>query len=183
MKETIRYKRKSNRPEYEKITQIIKKLWAKPEREYQYFATELVERYEKKFQEDIIDLFEYMITHKSWWDTVDRISKNLVGSYFIKFPNKRDQYLKLWLDSNNIWLQRTCILFQLAYKENTDYKLLFDIITELKGIDEFFIQKAIGWALREYSKVDVERVKDFIENHELSPLSKREGLKYINKEK
>lgn len=179
-KATRKFMRQENRPNYDKLERVVKKFWQLPEREYQYFAQELLQRYTRIFEKNIIELFEYMITHKSWWDTIDIISKKLVGEYFQKFPEERDQYIEKWLNSDNIWLQRTTLLFQLGYKEETDEELLFDIIDELKDIDEFFIQKAIGWALREYSRIDPDRVKQFIENTELSALSKREGSKVIN---
>ncbi len=178
-----KFMRKDNRPVYENLAVVIKKLWKKEEREYQYYAVELLERYEKNFTEDIISLFEYMITQKSWWDTVDRIAKNLTGRYFESFPENRERYLQKWVRSDNIWLRRTALLFQLGYKENTDAVLLFDLINQLKDIDEFFIQKAIGWSLREYSKVEPKVVEEFIQNHDFSSLSTREGMKVINKNK
>ncbi|MCR2043458.1 DNA alkylation repair protein [Anaerosalibacter massiliensis] len=173
--------RKDNRPRYDQIEIVVKKLWELPEREYQYFACDLLEKYNKDFSREIINLFEYMIIYKSWWDTVDIISKKLVGEYFKQFPKERDEYIKKWIKSNNIWLQRTTILFQLGYKDRTDIELLFNIIEILKDKDEFFIQKAIGWALREYSKTNPKIVKEFIENTKLSPLSEREGMKIVNK--
>lgn len=178
-KATRKFMRKENRPSFEELETVVKKLWQKEEREYQYFALELVERYKKDFTEDIIKLFEYMITHKSWWDTVDQMAKNLVGPYFKKFPEKKDKYIEKWIQSDNIWLQRSCILFQLAYKEDTEVELLFDIIIRLKDIDEFFIQKAIGWALRQYARIEPEIIKDFVKNNELSSLSEREALKHL----
>lgn len=178
---TREFKRRENRPAYDQLEEVIKLVWQKPEREFQYFGTEILERYQKQFTEDIIDLFEYMISHKSWWDTVDRIAKKLVGEYFIIYPDRRDPTIKMWLESDNIWLQRTCLLFQLGYKEKTDVDLLFELVEELSEIDEFFIQKAIGWALREYSKIDPEVIENFISSHELSSLATREGMKIINK--
>ncbi|MBM7622523.1 DNA alkylation repair protein [Sporohalobacter salinus] len=180
-KATREFMRKDNRPDYKDLDVVIKKLWQMDEREYQYFATELLEKYKKKFTKEIINLFEYMIINKSWWDTVDKIAKKLVGKYFELFPKKRDEYLQKWVESNNIWLQRTALLFQLSYKEDTDIELLFSLIDELKDIDEFFIQKAIGWSLREYSKIEPKVVEKFIQNHNLSSLSTREGMKIIKK--
>ena len=177
-KATRKFMRKENRPSYEELETVVKKFWQKEEREYQYFAAELVEKYKKDFTEDIIELFEYMITNKSWWDTVDQMAKNLVGPYFKKFPEKKDKYIEKWIQSDNIWLQRSCILFQLAYKEDTDVELLFNIIIRLKDIDEFFIQKAIGWALRQYARIEPKVIKDFVKNNELSSLSEREALKH-----
>ncbi len=172
---------KKNIPEYNELDTVIRKLWELPEREYQYFACDLLEKYTKKFSREIIELFEYMIINKSWWDTVDRIAKKLVGEYFKKFPEERDLYINKWISSNNLWLQRTTILFQLAYRDRTDVELLFNIIETLKNKEEFFIRKAIGWALREHSKTNPIIVKKFIENTQLSTLSKREGMKFINK--
>jgi len=175
--------RAENRPPYNKLNQLIKKLWQFQQREYQYFGMEILEKYKKNFKPDIIDLFVHMITHKSWWDTVDMIAKKLVGEYFKIFPNERDKNIEEWLNSDNLWLQRTTLLFQLSYKQKTDVKLLFILIKRLKSIDEFFIQKAIGWSLREYSKVNPNVVEKFIKDNNLSKLSSKEGLKIINKNK
>jgi 3-methyladenine DNA glycosylase AlkD len=86
-----------------------------------------------------------------------------------------------WSAGSDIWLKRTAILHQLAYKDKTDIVLLEQIISNCLGSDEFFINKAIGWALREYSKTDPEWVESFISRrkNELSPLSIKEGSKYI----
>ncbi|MCF8009428.1 MAG: DNA alkylation repair protein [Halanaerobiales bacterium] len=178
-KATNKFIKKDRRLDYENIEVVIKRLWEMEEREYQYFATELLEKYITDFKAEIINLLEYMITKKSWWDTVDRIAKKLVGKYFELFLNKREQYLEKWVKSNNIWLQRTTLLYQLGYKEKTNINLLFDLIKRLKDIDQFFIQKAIGWSLREYSRIEPEVVKKFIQNHNLSSLSTREGMKTI----
>ncbi len=175
-----KFMRQENRPDYQDLAKLIKRLWELPQRELHYFGWELVERYSNDFKSEIIELLEYMIAHQSWWDTVDMIAKKLVGAYFKKFSEQRNQYIEKWLKSQNLWLQRTAILFQLGYKEDTDVELLFEIVKRLKDIDEFFIQKAIGWALREYSRIESEAIEDFISNQDLSSLSEREGLKLIN---
>ncbi|MFW6312053.1 MAG: DNA alkylation repair protein [Nanoarchaeota archaeon] len=175
--------KKDNRPPHSQLSQVIIKLWSKDKRELHYFAMELFERFKSDFRIGDIKLMVYMIENKSWWDTVDFISKKLVGEYFKTYPQFRDEFNNKWLKSNNIWLQRTALLFQLAYKEETDSELLFKNIKKLKEIDEFFIQKAIGWSLREYSRIAPEKVEKFIKNYELSSLSTREGLKVINKNK
>ncbi|MFW5737017.1 MAG: DNA alkylation repair protein, partial [Halanaerobium sp.] len=94
-----------------------------------------------------------------------------------------DKKIKSWLKSDDIWLQRTVLLFQLSYKEETDAQLLLDLIEELKEIDEFFIQKAIGWALREYSKIEPIAVVKFANTHQLSTLAEREALRIVRKRK
>ncbi|MFT6151359.1 MAG: 3-methyladenine DNA glycosylase AlkD [Flavobacteriales bacterium] len=121
-----------------------------------------------------------MITNKSWWDTVDLITTNLVGNYFKLFPEQIIPITKIWMESDNIWLQRTCLIFQLKYKEEIDTDLLTDYILQLKDTKEFFINKAIGWILREYTRTNPEWVIDFVNKHELSNLSKREALKLIS---
>jgi 3-methyladenine DNA glycosylase AlkD len=167
-------------PEKVILNEVIKELWEKKEREFHHFGAELVNRYKKSVEEKDIDMFRWMLVNKPWWDTVDFIAANLVGNYFQAFPEKAESTMKNWLESGNMWLQRTTIIFQLKYKKNTDLKLLARQINALKHSKEFFIRKAIGWSLREYSKTDPEWVQDFVSKTDLSPLSKREALKRIN---
>lgn len=171
--------RKENKPQKDDLAQVVKFLWRKPEREYQYAAQELAAKYLRESEKGDIELFEWMIKTKSWWDTVDFIAATLVGNYFQKFPDERDQRIKAWLDSDNIWLQRTTLIFQLKYKDQVDSELLAANIHTLLGTKEFFINKAIGWALREYGKVNPKWVVDFVAETELSNLSEREALKRI----
>ncbi|MBE9467999.1 MAG: DNA alkylation repair protein, partial [Bacteroidetes bacterium] len=150
-----------------------------PEREYQYFAQELLFLNHKQLEIEDIILFEFMIKNKSWWDTIDVISTKLVGEYFKIYPCQKIKYINSWLSSNNIWLQRSCVLFQLNYKDKLDKELLCYIINSLTGSDEFFINKSIGWILRSYSRINPEWVIDFVNKTELSKLSVREGLRLI----
>lgn len=166
-------------PPKKDLTQLVRTLWNSPQREYHYFAQELVQKYTKHFEEKDIFLLEFMITNKSWWDTVDFIATKLIKKYFKKFPNQRDVYIEKWIASDDIWLQRTCLIFQLLEKEKTDTKLLKSVITSLLGSKEFFINKAIGWALRDYSKTNSKWVKEFVESTPLQPLSKREALRLM----
>jgi len=170
------YKEYGN-PETSEIKEIVLELWNLPEREFQYCAISILRKFLKYYDESYFDLFEKMIITKSWWDTVDGIASWLVGEHFKKFDKLQEKYIGKWMRSENMWLQRTCILFQLHYKENTDVMLLGGVIMGLSQSKEFFIQKAIGWALREYSKTDSEAVINFVENNELAPLSKREAMK------
>jgi 3-methyladenine DNA glycosylase AlkD len=168
-------------PAKQNVESIVKTLWEMPQREYHYFAQELLAKYQKQFQEEDIGLLEYLIVNNSWWDSVDFIAANLIGQYFKLYPKKRKAYITKWISSGNMWLQRTCLLFQLKYKKETDTALLTDVIKKLTPSKEFFINKAIGWALREYSKTDPKWVKDFVSAHSLSNLSKKEALKVISK--
>lgn len=165
-------------PSPEDLDQIVRELWDLPQREYQYLAISLMERLEKKLPSNTIKTLEYMIVHKSWWDTVDNIS-HIVGIHFKRYTEVREKYLLKWRASNNIWLRRTAILFQLDYKEETNFDLLREIIQENLGSTEFFINKAIGWALRQYARIDPNAVKKFVKSTSLHALSRREAMKHL----
>ena len=158
---------------------IVKTLWEKPQRDYQYFSQELAFKFVKQLDQNDIKLFEYMVTHKSWWDTVDYIAAKLMGAYFKIFPEQKDKYVQKWLKSNNIWLQRSALLFQLKYKNDLDTELLSSTINSLLNSKEFFINKAIGWVLREFSKTNPKWVREFVNKTDLDSLSKREALRLM----
>jgi len=121
-----------------------------------------------------------MIITESWWDTVDLIATHQVGTMFKRYANVKTKYLKKWRSSDNIWLRRTTILFQLLYKQETDFDLLCNLIRENLGSDEFFINKAIGWSLRQYGKVEPKAITRFVKTtKELHPLSRREAMKHL----
>lgn len=165
-------------PGFEELDRVIRELWELPEREYQYLAISLMERLEKKLPASAIQTLEYMILHKSWWDTVDNIS-HVVGVHFKRYPEVRQSYLTKWRGSDNLWLRRTAILFQLDYKEETDFDLLSEIIHENLGSREFFINKAIGWSLRQYARIYPKAVTRFVKSTPLHPLSRREAMKHL----
>lgn len=166
-------------PKKEELELIVKTLWLKPQRDYQYFSQELANKYVGQFRKEDINLIEFMIKHRSWWDTVDYIASKLLGKYFKIQPSERNAIIERWLDSNNIWLQRSCLLFQLKYKEDLDTDFLSYVICSLLGSKEFFIKKAIGWILREYSKTNPGWVIQFAMATGLSALSKREALRLL----
>ncbi len=171
---------KSDLPALAELHQLVKTLWQKPQREYQLFAQELVFKYTKQFSINDISTLEYMVTHKSWWDTVDYIAVKLIGPYFERYPEQLDTYLEKWLASDNIWLQRCCLLYQLKRKDKIDTTRLSMIIQRLLGSKEFFINKAIGWVLREYSKTNPKWVKDFVAKNDFAKLSEREALRLMD---
>ncbi|MBI3173153.1 MAG: DNA alkylation repair protein [Chloroflexi bacterium] len=168
-------------PPVAELDVIVRDLWALPEREYQYAATSLIGRLEKTLPEDFIETLEYLLVTKSWWDTVDTLSGGPLGVHFRRHPKVRKKYLAKWRKSENFWLRRACILFQLDYKQDTDFDLLCEIIRENLGSKEFFINKAIGWALRQYTRVDPQAVRDFVAATPLNPLSAREAVKWLEK--
>jgi 3-methyladenine DNA glycosylase AlkD len=177
MKEFIK---ENGLPPLDKLDIIAQELWALPQREFQYTANGLIGRLQKKFEPEFISTLEYLIVTKSWWDTVDTLAGDTVGVHFKRFPKVREKYLKKWRRSDNFWLRRSALLFQLGYKEDTDFDLLGEIVRENLGSDEFFINKAIGWALRQYAWTNPAPVKKFVKATKgLHPLSRREALKNI----
>jgi 3-methyladenine DNA glycosylase AlkD len=166
-------------PEVPEISTVIKALWELPYREYQYCAMVLVEKTIKKVGSDFLPSIEYMILNKSWWDTVDFVAASIAGSYFKRFTEFLPNRTNDWSESNNMWLNRSAIIYQLKYYKNTDKDLLARYILPHTESKEFFIQKAIGWSLRQFSKTDPEWVRKFISTHQLAPLSVREGLKLL----
>ncbi len=168
-------------PHIDELPDIIRELWQQPEREFQFFCMMMLEKFIKKTEKDFINDLEFLITNKSWWDTVDMIAAKLVGMHFKRFPEQITFYTEKWMTSGDFWLQRTALLFQLKYKKDTDVELMFNLIKRLSDQDEFFIRKAIGWVLREYSKTDPEIIIEFVNTHQLKPLSRKEALKVINR--
>ncbi|UVI29988.1 DNA alkylation repair protein [Paenibacillus spongiae] len=166
-------------PADDELERVVRELWLLPEREFHYTAMQLLEKRLKQSEPEWIELLQWMITEKSWWDTVDLIAGKLVGGLFTRYPELIPVYTDMWIASDNLWLRRSAILFQLHYKDNTDQELLFEYIRRCEGEEEFFIRKAIGWALREYSKTNKEAVIRFVSETELSPLSVREALKWV----
>lgn len=172
---------KAHLPNKEDLYNIVKTLWGKPQRDYQLFSQEFVFKYVKHFEKHDIELLEYMVVNKSWWDTVDFIAYKLIGAYFKSYPDEIQHYVTKWLSSNNIWLQRSALLFQLKYKKDLDPILLQSSINTLLGSNEFFINKAIGWVLREYSRTNPKWVMEFVnKTPQLSALSKKEALRLMN---
>ncbi|MDM5329620.1 DNA alkylation repair protein [Neobacillus sp. CF12] len=180
--------RKELEKQFFKETEILKRpfnqdfvisLWEKDEREYQYTAITYTGKFIKKLPKDVIQFLGGLITTKSWWDSVDSIAP-LAGELAKKYPELINENINQWSVDDNFWLKRTSILFQLKYKDQTNEALLYDYIVKNADSKEFFIQKAIGWALREYSKTNPVSVKEFIRDNQLAPLSIREGSKYLS---
>ncbi len=158
---------------------FVHRCWGKPYREAQYIAVEYILLNEKQLLDQDINNIQKLITEKSWWDTVDSLD-SVAGTIVLKYPYLK-AVMRQWSKSDNIWLCRASIDFQQKYKEKTDTVLLEEIICNNLGTNEFFINKAIGWSLRDYSKVNPEWVIDFLRKHKnnLSALSMKEASKYL----
>lgn len=166
-------------PSITQVEKMVKEAWQLPQREWQYFAIELLSFYRREWKVSTVKIMEYGLTHKSWWDTVDTIADAWVGEYCKLFPAQMVPITSAWNASANIWLQRTSLLFQKKYKQATNTALLQQYVLSLAGEEEFFIRKAIGWILREYAKTNPAWVKAFVNANKLSPLSRREALKHL----
>jgi 3-methyladenine DNA glycosylase AlkD len=169
-------------PEGEDLILLVKDLWNQPYRELHYLAMQLLEKPIKKNAFNDIDFLEYLVVNQSWWDSIDYIAANLIGKLLLKESSFQLTYPDKWISSENMWLRRTAILFQLKYKDKTDAERLFEYVLKTAQEKEFFIRKAQGWALREYAKTNPQLVLSFVEKNRdiLSNLTIREALKHLN---
>ncbi len=159
--------------------------WQAGRREERYAAIELLSAraYRCHFDAALIDVLEALISSSAWWDTVDPIAINHVGTLLSEYPGPIRARLKVWSRGEDLWLRRAAILAQLKFKTDTDWQLLQSLMAPALDSREFFLRKSIGWALREYSKTEPDRVLDYVRSKagRLSGLSRREGLKVLLK--
>ena len=155
-------------------------LWRLPQRDAQYVAIEYAKQ-PAFILPTAIPLYERMVREGAWWDLVDDISANLVGIVYLHHRKVAQPVLDRWIGDPDFWIRRAALLSQLRRTTHTDARHLFGYCLKCAHEKEFFIRKAIGWALREYSKNDPQAVKAFlIQNRKkLSPLSLREGAKHL----
>ena len=159
--------------------EFVNKCWENKYREFQYIAADYLKNMKDKLTIDDIPKFKRLILEKSWWDTIDNLDM-IIGALALKDSNVNKILLE-WSIDENIWLRRIAIDHQLLRKEKTNTELLEKILKNNLGQAEFFINKAIGWALRDYSKTNPEWVKNFIEKNKekMAKLSIREASKYL----
>ena len=159
--------------------EFVNKCWENKYREFQYVAADYLKNMKDKLTIDDIPKFKRLILEKSWWDTIDNLDMT-IGALALKDSNVNKILLEWSLDEN-IWLRSIAIDHQLLRKEKTNTELLEKILKNNLGQAEFFINKAIGWALRNYSKTNPERVKNFIEENKekMAKLSIKEASKYL----
>jgi len=156
-------------------------LWRKREREYQYVAVDVLAACERVLSPQALPVLATLVTTKSWWDTVDGLAANVVGPLVRRTPGLR-RTLDAWSGDDNRWLRRTTLLHQLRYGSATDAKRLFAYCVANAADPDFFVRKAIGWALRQYAYADTPAVRSFLETkrQRLSPLSLREAGKHLS---
>lgn len=173
--------KKHGLPSIDELEDIIESLWEQPYRECHYAAVDLLDKMQKELEPKHLPMLEELILTNSWWDTIDMIASHQIGGLLKKHPELIPANTERWIQSDNFWLQRVAIIYQLGYKQDTDAEHLFRFCKLRSGSKEFFIRKGIGWALRQYSYANPEAVKQFVAAHELSPLSQREALKGLNR--
>lgn len=149
-------------------------------REMHYTGLQMLEKKIKKQEKDTIGFLEELVLTNSWWDTVDWINK-LTGIHFKRYPDLQIATAEKWIETDNRWLQRLAMIHQLTYRGVTNWDLMQRMILRRAYTDDFFVQKAAGWALRQYSKTNGSAVIDFVKTYgnKLSPLSRREALKWL----
>lgn len=159
--------------------EFVEICWRKEYREAQYVALNYISAVKRLLKYSEIEKIKKVIIFKSWWDSVDCINKT-IGDISLRESEIKSEMLN-WSKADNLWLRRVAINYQLGLKENTDFELLEKIICNNFGSDEFFINKAIGWSLREYSKTNPEWVREFLKRNskKMAKLSIKEASKYV----
>jgi 3-methyladenine DNA glycosylase AlkD len=169
---------RARRASGDELVAFARDCWNEPEREFQYVGADVlnanVARLESRHLADV----EGLITAKSWWDTVDGLAAWCVGG-LVRVDRTLTIEMDRWIDADDIWLARSAILHQLRWGHDTDVVRLFDYTLRRAGDTEFFIRKAIGWALRQYARTDPDAVRTFVTTHEFSGLTRREALKHL----
>jgi 3-methyladenine DNA glycosylase AlkD len=168
------------RPDERDLRAIALRCWDLPEREYKYFACDLLRAHLRVPGPEFLGTLRSLITTKAWWDTVDPLATRIVGGLVRRYPGLVAT-VDDWSTGDDLWLVRTAILHQLHYGAGTDTGRLFDYCTRQAGHPDFFVRKAIGWALRQYARTDPAAVRAYVDNHRdrLSTLSVREATKHI----
>ena len=168
------------RPDERDCTAVALRCWRLPEREYQYFAVDLLRRHVRRLSSGFLPVARHLVTTVPWWDTVDALAAHVVGGLVAADPALTAD-MDAWIEDDDLWVVRTALLHQLRYGERTDAGRLFGYCLGQSGHPDFFVRKAIGWCLREYAKTDPDAVRDFLarEGGRFAPLSVREALKNI----
>jgi 3-methyladenine DNA glycosylase AlkD len=165
----------------DEVVRAVRTLWMGAEfREERYAATALLDTSSARALRgpELLELHRDLIISGAWWDHVDELSHR-VGELLIGWPHQVRPTIREWTTADDHWLRRSSIICQLGHKGDTDLELLTEAIDANATEPGFFLRKAIGWALREYARTDPEWVRAFVNNRELSPLSRREALKRL----
>jgi len=165
----------------EEYEQVIRELWQAEYREERYGAYFIAEKYAQFQIPEMLTLYREMIITGAWWDYVDAIAAHIIGAMLLKYPQEIKPVLYLWIEDEDLWIRRTAVLAQLTFKEKTDWPMLEHFSVKCLKEESFWIRKAIGWALRQYSKTNQPAVRDFVDRYKgvMSGVTYREAKKYI----
>jgi len=166
---------------FSELEQIVHELYSPEGREEYYVGDELATHYKEWHTLEALPLYRFMIETVQWWDVVDSVAAHLVGDLLRNYPDKMKPEMERWINDPNLWIRRAAILSQLTFKTNTDQEMLFRFCLEHLEEKTFWMRKAIGWSLREYSKHNPDSVRLFVEEHrsKMSGVTLREAEKYI----
>lgn len=156
-------------------------LWNLPHREEKYAALQYARSFKAYIDAKSLPLYQRLIREGAWWDLVDEVATQILYQVIKAEPATAWKRIDGWVDHRDMWLRRSSIICQVKLKDETDTKRLFDICQRRMHEDEFFIRKAIGWALRQHAYTDADAVRAFLKRHEgeLSKLSYREAAKHL----
>jgi len=168
-------------PSYQDLADFARLCWDRPEREYQYAAIDQLRKATKRLPLDCLSELRWMIVTKAWWDSCDPLAGTVAGGIVRRFP-QGTSVMEEWIGDNNLWLRRAALLHQLKWKDACDQDRLFSFCDLTMGEKDFFIRKAIGWALRQHARVAPEEVSRFLLDNRsrLSGLSFREAAKHLD---
>ncbi len=164
--------------------QVVKSLWALPHREEKYLAIHIARLYDGFVTPESLPLYKQLIQEGGWWDFVDEIAIQLVGRVLYRYRSAVSPSMDAWINDQDMWLRRTALLSQIHHKDDTDARRLFGYCRQTAAETAFFIRKAIGWALRDYSATAPEQVRTFLLHNRarLSSLSFREAAKRLRRQ-
>lgn len=156
-------------------------LWARPYREEKYIAIAVARAWPDFITPDMMPLFKRIMVEGAWWDFVDEVSTQIISPMYARERAKIRPIMEKWIDDKNMWLRRSAIISHMKHKKQTDEEQLFRFCLARAHEKEFFIRKAIGWALREHAKSNPRAVAKFVKTHRdtLSTLSFREAAKHL----
>ena len=160
------------------LLNLANELWNLEQREFHYVGSDTLKKYKSMLTPSALNTLKRLIIDNSWWDTVDTLAAHPIGQIIFNYPES-GQIMDIWIEEDNMWVRRAAILHQLQFKIKINENRLFYYCEKCMDEKEFFVRKAIGWALRQYSYTNMKSVLDFVHTHEdrLSPLSKREAMK------
>jgi len=171
----------SNRKDYQRA---VLKLWRLPHREEKYFAIDVARTWRDFIIPESMPLYRRLVEEGAWWDIVDEVAAHLVGTVLLQHRNEIAPIMDRWIEDDDLWIRRAAIISQLRHKDKTDHTRLFRYARAQAAEKDFFIRKAIGWALRQYTYTAPDRVRDFITRNrgKLSPLTYREASRVLIKQ-